>query len=400
MRVAMRQVSKSPPDSQSRLLEGAVAEVIEKASLERKLKLGRPLKVKLGIDPTSPELHLGHAVVLSKLREFQDLGHQAILVIGDFTALIGDPTERNSIRPPLSPDEIEDNLRSYTETAGKIIDLTKARVVRNSQWLNRMNLRELLGYAAQVSLSGLIEREDFRSRMESGGTVSLHEALYALIQAIDSVSLEADVELGAIDQKLNCLIGRELQRKLGLPVQDLLLTKLLIGLDGQKKMSKSLGNYISLTSSPNEMFGKIMSLPDSLIGDYACLAAWLTEEEVNSLPTLPRQAKAVVAKKIVRRFHGLEAAERADEVFEATFKQKKVSPELIQDVELTGSPTLLEAISQIGAMSRSRASRLIAQRGVKVDDKTVDEPHFPLQLDSRSVILQLGKHRFFRLRRR
>lgn len=384
----------------SPLLTWAVEEVIDEASLRRKLDLGRPLKVKLGIDPTTSELHLGHAIVLRKLRQFQDLGHQAILVIGDFTTLIGDPTGRNTERPPLTEEEIEDNLRSYTETAGKIIDLKSAQVVRNSQWLNDLNLKELIGYAAVIPLSSLIEREDFQTRLESGGSVSLRETLYAVIQAIDSVKLDADLELGSIDQKLNCLMGRELQRKLGLPVQDLILTKLLVGTDGKKKMSKSLGNYISLTSSPNEMFGKIMSVPDSLIKNYASLAAWFSDEQVENLPDSPRQAKAEVARRVVGLYHRSELAQAAELAFETTFKHKTVAPELLTEIELTSGLPLVEAVSQIAAVSRSQASRLIAQRGVKVDDKTVDEPHFPLQLDSHSLILQLGKHRFFRLRRR
>ena len=385
---------------QELVLTWAVAEIIDRASLTRRLKGGKKLVVKFGVDPTSAELHLGHAIVLSKLRQFQNLGHLAVLVIGDFTAKIGDPSGVNKTRPVLSQTEIKENMKTYLTQAGMLLDLKKARVVYNSSWLAKMNLTDLLGYAQQISLNTLIEREDFATRLKAKQSVGLHELLYPLTQAIDSVELKADLELGGWDQRLNMLLGRELQKKLGQVPQDIVLARPLLGLDGVKKMSSSLGNYIGLTESADQMFGKVMSIPDSLIVHYGELVALMgiVAEVKRKLKNLhPRDQKALVASKIVELYHGPKAAKAAVQDFNQTFRDKKVADYLAAELLFSRqSISLLDAVAEAAECSNSQAGRLIDQGAINLNGTKMIDPNFEIRLTG-ELILQVGKHTFRKL---
>lgn len=388
-------------DMEQSLFEVGVAEVIEEESLRSRLKDDK-LTIKLGVDPTSGDLHLGHAVVLRKLAEFQQLGHKTILVIGDFTASIGDPAGVNVTRPVLTHQQIEENMKTYMEQASLIIDPKKTEIVYNSSWLAKMNLGNFLGYAQKVTLNNLIEREDFAKRLKSGQMVSLHELLYPLSQAIDSVHLKADVELGGYDQRLNLLLGRELQKKLGQKPQELVMMKLLIGTDGVKKMSSSLGNYIALTDSADEMFGKIMRIADESINDFAELGAWMGSNEVKDLSKIenPRDQKALVAKRIVQLFYGHQAAEISSNSFDETFRDKKVSEHLAQELKFNlGSIGLLQLVKDGAECSASEAMRLIRQGAVSIEGQKKSDPNEKIDLSKESM-LKIGKHTFRRIGRR
>lgn len=384
-------------------LAWAVAELINESSLTRRLNGGKKLIVKLGVDPTSKDLHLGHAIVLRKLRQFQDLGHQAVLVIGDFTARIGDPAGVNKTRPVLSEDEIKDNMKTYLAQAGMILEIKKARVVYNSSWLAKMSLSDLLGYAQQISLNTLIEREDFATRLKAAQSVGLHELLYPLTQAIDSAQLKADVELGGWDQRLNLLLGRELQKKLGQTPQELVLLKPLLGLDGAKKMSSSLGNFIGLTYTSDEMFGKVMSIPDSLIVHYGELAALMGAEAAVKTAfkgLLPRDQKALVASKIVELYHGLPAAKKAVQNFNQTFRDKKVADHLASELLFSQkSISLIHAVAEAAQSSNTQAGRLIDQGAIKLNGTKMSDPNFDIGLTGEQM-LQVGKHSWHKLGRR
>jgi len=380
------------------LLSYGVAEIIEADALQQRLSAKKSLTVKLGVDPTSQDLHLGHAVVLRKLRQFQDLGHQAVLVIGDFTSKIGDPSGRNATRPVLTDEEIATNMATYVEQAKIILDEKKTKIVHNSTWLAKMTLTDLLGYAMQINVNTLLEREDFHGRLKNQQSLGLHELLYPLTQAIDSVELKADVEIGGWDQRLNLLLGRELQKKLGQPPQEVVIVKALIGLDGERKMSKSLGNYIGLTESPDQVFGKVMSIPDKLTDQYAELAALMKAAEIKALPTHPKDRKAVVAKAITALYHGEAEASAAAERFDKTFSQKQGGQDLADAVVLPGFEiALLEAVKQAAQVSGSEAARLIAQRGVKLDGTICEDPDLLIDVTKKSYQLQVGKHRFYEL---
>ncbi|MCR4277843.1 MAG: tyrosine--tRNA ligase [Candidatus Berkelbacteria bacterium] len=389
--------------SKESTLTWAVAEIIEPASLSRRLKGTKKLVVKLGIDPTSRELHLGHAVVLRKLRQFQDLGHQAVLVIGDFTGLIGDPSGVNITRPALSKEQIRDNMVTYMEQAGRIIDLKKVEIVYNSKWLSKISLPEFIDIASKVSLNGLVEREDFAKRLGAGKPVALHELIYAVAMAIDSVELKADIELGGWDQRLNLLLGRELQKKSGQIPQDLVIMRPLIGLDGVRKMSSSLGNYIGLTDSGDQMFGKVMSIPDSLIVHYGELAALMgTESEVKaSLKNIhPREQKVLVASRIVELYHGAPAAKKALKNFNQTFRDKKVADHMASELLFSQkSISLLHAVAQATECSNTQAGRLISQGAIKLNGVKMTDPKLEITLTG-ELILHIGKHAFRKLGRR
>ncbi|MDP3993126.1 MAG: tyrosine--tRNA ligase [bacterium] len=384
-------------------LTWAVAELINETNLSRRLKQSKKLVVKLGVDPTTPDLHLGHAVVLRKLRQFQDLGHQAVLVIGDFTARIGDPAGVNKTRPILSEVEIKDNMETYLTQAGAILELKKARVLYNSSWLAKMNLSDLLGYAQQISLNTLIEREDFATRLAAKQSVGLHELLYPLTQAIDSVRLKTNIELGGWDQRLNLLLGRELQKKVGQAPQELVLMKPLLGLDGAKKMSSSLGNYIGLTDSSDQMFGKVMSIPDSMITHYGELAALMgTEAEVKTAlkKLLPRDQKALVATKIVELYHGAASAKKALTNFNQTFRDKKVADHLASELSFSQkSVSLIHAVAEASQSSNTQANRLITQGAIKLNGTKMTDPSFVIELTGENV-LQVGKRHWHKLGRR
>ena len=384
-------------------LTWAVAEIIEQASLTRRLASGKNLVIKLGIDPTSRELHLGHAVVLRKLRQFQELGHKVVLIIGDFTALIGDPSGVNVTRPALTRAQIQDNMATYMEQAGKIIDLKKTEIVYNSKWLGKITLTTFIDIASKVSLNGLVEREDFAKRLAAGRQVALHELIYAVAMAIDSVELKADIELGGWDQRLNLLLGRELQKKLGQTPQDLVIIKPLLGSDGVRKMSSSLGNYVGLTDSPDQMFGKLMSIPDALIVHYAELAALMgTEAEIKSAlkGVHPREQKALVAGKIVELYHGPIAAKKALENFNQMFRDKKVADHIASELMFSEkSISLLRAVAEAAECSNSQAGRLIEQGAIELNGVRQTDPNFTIELTG-ELLLRVGKHTWRKLGRR
>lgn len=387
------------------LLSKGVEEVIKKESLEKKLGSGKKLRVKYGADPSAPDLHLGHSVCLWKLKEFQDLGHQVVFIIGDFTGLVGDPSGRDKTRPALSKDEIEKNAKTYFEQVGKILDIKKIEIARNSQWFSKMNLVEFLKLASQFTLARIIERDDFSERLKKGIDISFHETIYPLMQAYDSIIVKADVEVGGRDQKFNLLAGRELQKKMGQSEQDLMLFPLLVGTDSKKKMSKSLGNYIGLTESAQEQYGKIMSISDDLILSYFELCVRLSLEEISQIKNdlasqklNPRDAKARLAREIVALYHGKTAAEKAEKEFNRVFKDKKkpsqMPTKIIKDEKINILDLLLELKL---ALSKSEAKRLVEQGGVKIDNQIIKDWKAEIQAKD-GMVIQVGKRKFIELR--
>ena len=380
-------------------------ELLVETELAGKLSRGKPLRVKEGFDPTRPDLHLGHTVQFNKLRQLQDLGHHVIFVIGDFTGMIGDPTGRNVTRPALTREEIEANAKTYTDQAFLILDREKTEVAFNSTWLLPLGADGMIKLAAKYTVARMLERDDFGKRYQSGQPIAIHEFLYPLAQGYDSVALKADIELGGTDQKFNLLVGRELQRHYGQEPQCILTLPLLEGLDGVSKMSKSLDNYIGITESPNEIFGKLMSISDELMWRYYEL---LSFEPIDAVAKLkreclegrnPREAKVALAQEIVARFHSRGAAEHALAEFEARFRQGAL-PEDIRDVALetngAGMP-IAQLAKQAGIVdSTSEALRLIAQRGLKVDGEVVTDKALVIPA-GRTVVVQAGKRKFARI---
>ncbi|MDO8600258.1 MAG: tyrosine--tRNA ligase [bacterium] len=375
-------------------------EIIDQVSLEKKFSSGRKLRVKLGADPTAPDLHLGHALVLRKLCEFQDAGHTAVFIIGDYTAAIGDPSGKTKARPPLLDAEIKKNAKTYFEQVGRIIDLKKAEIHYNSEWFSKMKLAEFLRVVGNFSTNRILDREDFKRRLEQGEEVAHHETLYQIMQAYDSVAVRADVELGGMDQKLNLLAGRELQKKIGYPEQDLVLLPLLIGLDGKHKMSKSLGNYIALTDSADEMVGKIMSIPDSLIFHYAELAAFVPVDELPRWDPKdsknPRDLKLELAERVAGLYHGKEKARRACENFVKLFSKKDLSN--IPSRRLKKKTyTLPELLLEVGfALSKSEARRLIIPGAVEINQQVLKDAYAEIAIASGDII-KVGKRKIFRV---
>ncbi len=380
-------------------------ELLTEAELVDKLKTGRPLRVKAGFDPTAPDLHLGHTVLINKLRQFQDLGHEVVFLIGDFTGMIGDPTGRNVTRKPLTRDEVIENARTYEQQIFKILDPEKTLVMFNSSWMGQMDAAGLIQLAAKHTVARMLERDDFSKRYNGGQPIAIHEFLYPLIQGYDSVAIKADVELGGTDQKFNLLVGRELQRHYGQPPQVVLTMPILEGLDGVQKMSKSLGNYIGINEPPNEMFGKLMSVSDDLMWRYiellsfepvAVIRRWREEVEQGRNP---RDIKVGFAQEIVARFHGPAAAKAALADFEARFRQG-VLPEEMPEVTLStpeGGMPIAQLLKQAGLVpSTSEAFRLIAGGGVKLDGAKVSDKGLVLTKDS-VVVAQVGKRRFARV---
>lgn len=378
------------------------AELLEK--LERSLRTGVPLRVKLGADPSAPDLHLGHTVVLRKLRQFQDFGHQVIFLIGDFTGMIGDPTGRSETRRPLSVEEVQANAETYKRQIFRILDESRTEIRFNSEWLSCMDFAGVIRLAAQYTVARLLERDDFQKRFREGRPIGVHEFLYPLAQGYDSVVLRADVELGGTDQKFNLLVGRELQRAYGLPPQVALITPLLEGTDGIQKMSKSLGNYIGIDEPAREVYGKTMSIPDELIVKYAELVAGVSLEAVEAmkeglkLGTLhPRTAKADVAGKLVALYRGERVAEEAALEFDRMFREKRL-PDEIGLFMVKGGTAAVDIVWLIkesgGTKSLSEARRLIRQGGVSLDGQVVRDERALVPLD-REHLLKVGK-RFFR----
>ncbi len=372
--------------------------------LERSIATGVPLRAKLGLDPSRPDIHIGHAVVLNKLRQFQELGHTVVLIIGDFTAMIGDPTGKSKTRPALTLEETRENGKTYVEQAAKILDMSRTEVLYNSQWLDVMSFRDVITLSAKYTVAQLLERDDFTKRYRSGEPISVHEFLYPLSQAYDSVAVRSDVELGGTDQKFNLLVGREIMKSYGHEPQCILTMPILEGTDGVEKMSKSLDNYIALTDSAKDMFGKTMSIPDTLIARYfryACFAAGddvaRMESELADGTLHPRAAKVQVSGSLVDRYHGEGSGKEALAEFERVFVKKDV-PDVIEEMVLEGTPldivTILTSASM--AQSKSEARRLIQQGGVSIDGTKITDPAVLIDLHA-PVVLRVGKLRFLRI---
>ena len=381
-------------EEQINFLTRGCVDVVSKADLAKKLESGKTLKVKLGCDPTSADLHLGHSVALSLLRRFQDLGHKAVLVIGDFTAAVGDPSGRDSTRPVLPRKKILENAKTYTEQAFKVLDPSKTEIRFNSEWLDPfVTGKDLLQTLQKVTVAQVLERDDFKKRMASGNPISLLEVLYSLFQGQDSVALQADVELGGTDQIFNLLVGRQLQKNHGQEPQVAITVPLLVGLDGVKKMSKSYGNYVGLNDAPNDMFGKLMSIPDELMPMYYEL---LTSENMDEIKAMhPMSAKKKLAGIMVTRFHGEEAAKAALENFEKVFSKKELPTDMPEFKAEDGA--LLSAIifAAGAAQSKNKARGLIEQGAVRLKGEKVPQDG-PLHFEIGDV-LQVGKRHFFKL---
>ncbi len=362
--------------------------------LSKKLKKGKPLRIKYGCDPSAPDLHLGHTIALTKLRELQDAGHTVIFLIGDFTAMIGDPTGRSKTRPTLSAEEVRENSETYQEQVGRVLDTSRVEVRFNSEWMSQMSSADLIRLASHQTVARMLERDDFKKRMAAETSISIHEFLYPLVQAYDSVALEADVEVGGTDQFFNLLLGREIQRAYGQESQIVMTFPLLEGTDGVEKMSKSLGNAIGINEAPEEIYGKTMSIPDSLLPSWIELLAdpsW----ELEVLGDSPRDQKALLAKRLVCRFHTYEAATKAEAHFERVFRQHQ-APEDMPAFELAANTSLLVAVMTAGfAKSKGEARRLLAQGGVKLDDERITDGE--ATLGAGEHVLQAGKRRFAKL---
>lgn len=370
-----------------------------------RLKLGRPLNVKLGIDPTSPDLHLGFMVVLDKLQRFAEAGHQVTWIIGDGTARIGDPSGKNVTRPQLSPEEIEANMTTYRRQAAKVLDLERIVVRYNSEWLDRLTLTDLIKLLSKTTVAQMLERNDFENRYRSGTPISLHEFLYPVAQAYDSIAVKADVELGGSDQLFNLLLGRHYQREYGQPPQICATVPLLVGLDGAKKMSKSLGNYVGIDEPPTEQFGKLMKIGDALIPVYARLAAFRSQADGDRLAAdllagraNPMHEKKRLAEDIVTRYHGATAARDAREYFERTVQRKEVPTGELPEIDAAGCTRVAEILVKAGfAESRRAAERLISGYGVKVDGIVVSDPRAAWSA-SEPAVLSVGSRKFVRVR--
>jgi tyrosyl-tRNA synthetase len=395
-----------PAEEQFRILADGVAEILPedefRTKLERSVRTGRPLRVKLGCDPSRPDLHIGHAVVLEKLRQFQELGHRVIFIIGDFTAMIGDPSGRSKTRPALTLEETQVNARTYLEQVGLLLDVTQAEIRSNSEWLAPLSFADVIRVASHVTVSQMLERNDFHDRFNNEQPIALHEFLYPLAQGIDSVQVRADVELGGTDQRFNFLLARHLQAHAGQEPQAIVLMPLLEGTDGVQKMSKSLGNYIAVLDSPRDMFGKVMSIPDELIVRYYRYATFASAAEAEAMESAlregklhPRDAKALVAERLVARYHGEEAAFAARQEFDRMFRHKQL-PDDIETVTLQLPMPLVDALVAVGIVpSKSEARRLIAQGGVYVNGDRVSD--LAAHLSSGEHIVKVGKRRFVRI---
>lgn len=391
---------KTSKEQAAALARGTV-EVISMAELAAKLALDRPLRIKLGMDPTAPDLHLGHSLTLKKLRDFQQAGHTVIFLVGDFTAMIGDPTGRSETRKPLSREQISQNAETYRSQAFKILDPGRTEVRFNSEWMNEMGVRRLIEIASGLSVARLLERDDFEQRLQNEEPLFLHELLYPLIQGYDSVALEADLEIGGTDQKFNMLVGRELQRQRGQAPQIVMTMQLLEGLDGVRKMSKSLGNYVAITDQPEDMYGKLMSIPDSLMPRYYQLLTDTRAEQVAPIKAgkiHPMEAKKRLAGMIVTEYYDDAAAERAQEYFEAKHQRREV-PRDIQTYRIADELWICELMKQLKfAPSTSEARRLVSQGAVRVDGKTISDVNFRF-VPGEHEVLEVGKRRVARIQR-
>jgi tyrosyl-tRNA synthetase len=400
-----------PIDEQIAYLRKGAAEIIREEDLRAKLEASRrsgtPLRVKLGVDPTAPDLHLGHTVVLRKLKHFQDLGHTAIFLIGDFTAMVGDPTGQSETRPPLTREHVEANAKTYLEQVYKILNREDTEVRYNSEWLGKLSGHDMIHLCAHYRLARMLEREDFRSRLAGNLPISIHELLYPLLQAYDSVALKADVELGATEQKFNLLVGREIQREYGQPSQVALTMPILVGLDGQRKMSKSLGNYVGISEVPSDMFGKLMSLSDEMMWPYFDLVTDRTPEEIVALAgevksgtKHPMDVKMSLAQEIISGFHGAAAGEKAANEFQRVFRDREAPDEAPERKVALGPAKRLTAflVEQGLASSRSEADRLVKQGGVEMDGERISDVKHEMDFTKpRGFLLRAGKKKFLRI---
>ena len=400
-----------PVEEQLAYLKKGAAEIIRedelRAKLEQSAKTGKPLRVYLGVDPTAPDIHLGHTVVLRKLKHFQDLGHTAIFLIGDFSAMIGDPTGQSETRPPLTREQVEANAKTYLDQVYKILDRNKTEVRSNSEWLGKMSSYDVVRLCGHYRLARMLEREDFRSRLEKNQPISIHELLYPLLTALDAVELKADVELGATEQKFNLLVHREIQREYGQAAEVVLTMPILVGLDGERKMSKSFSNYVGITEVPREMFGKLMSISDErmwtyyeLLTDFEPRVIERLREEVRTGALHPMDAKMQLAHTIIAGFHGEEAAKKASDEFRRIFRERQAPEEAPRYGVPRGAPKRLSAllVEWKLADSRSEAERLIKQGGVEIEGQRVDEVKREIDLSKPSeFLLRAGKKKFLRI---
>jgi len=431
----MTETKFRPVEEQLAYLKKGVAEVIPEEELKAKLansvKTGKPLRVYLGVDPTAPDIHLGHTVVLRKLKHFQDMGHTAIFLIGDFSAMIGDPTGQSETRPPLSREQVDVNSKTYLTQVYKILDPEKTEVRYNSEWLGRMSSYDVVRLCGHYRLARMLEREDFRSRLEKNLPIAVHELLYPLLTAYDAVTLRSDVELGATEQKFNILVHREIQREYGLSPQVVLTMPILVGLDGQRKMSKSLGNYVGISEAPGEMFGKMMSIPDELMWSYYELVTDCTPQEIEALKGQvasgrihPMDIKMRLAEEVVGGFHGADAGQKAAENFQRVFRDRKAPAEMEEirmkrvpgGLEIT-FPKIRDDAKQVslalpggivkwskilasfeGIASTSVAERLIKQGGLEINGAIIQDPACKLNVDEpQSYSVRVGKKKFLRI---
>ncbi len=390
------------------LLKHGTIEIFTEAELSEKLgesaKTGRQLRIKLGLDPTSPDIHLGHTVVLRKMRQFQDLGHKAVLIIGDYTARIGDPSGQNTTRPMLSPQQIEANAKTYFEQAGKILDTSKEKleVRHNSEWLARLNLADVLKLASNMTVAQMLERDTFELRYKKGDAIGTHEFLYPLMQGYDSYIVKSDVELGGTDQTFNNLVGRDIQRAYGQPAQVVITMPILVGLDGKEKMSKSKGNYIGVTDEPNDMFGKVMSISDNMMENYFTLLTDLPAEKIaeliNPAKTHPKEAKVLLGKTIVAQFYGDKDAQLAAEQFDKVFAQRQL-PDDMPEIPISPEPIMASKLLVHCKLvpSSSEAKRMIkTQAAVSINGTKIDDPNMEIT-PAEGMVIQVGKRKFAKL---
>lgn len=386
-----------------REIKRGTEEILVEEELVAKLKENRPLRIKLGADPTGADLHLGHTVILNKLRQFQDLGHEVIFLIGDFTATVGDPSGKNTTRPPLTRDDVLAHAKTYTDQVFKILDREKTRIEFNSTWLNELGAAGMIRLASQQTVARMLERDDFKKRYASGQGIAIHEFMYPLLQGYDSVALQSDVELGGTDQKFNLLMGRELQKAEGQKPQSVIMMPLLVGLDGVKKMSKSANNYIGVTDSPNEMFGKIMSITDDLMWNYFELLSFRPLAEISKFradiaaeQVNPRDVKIALAKEIIARFHSDEDAESAHNDFTQRFSKNAIPDEMPEFTFAADEMAIANLLKEAGLVSgTSEAMRMIKQGAVKIDgEKVADTKLVPT---AGVAVYQVGKRKFARI---
>ncbi len=395
-------------DEQLSYIKKGTVDVIRDEDLRKKLeraeKTGKPLRIKLGLDPTAPDIHLGHTVVIRKLKAFQDLGHTVIFLIGDFTGTIGDPSGKNVTRPPLSREQIDANAETYKRQMFKLLDPEKTELRFNGEWMDKFTAADFVKLCARTTVKQILERDDFTKRMADEKPISLHELLYPLVQGYDSVALEADVELGGTDQRFNLLMGRNLQREFGQEPQVIITTPLLEGLDGVNKMSKSLNNYIGIDEPPQEMFGKMMSISDDLMWRYYELLTDLSVSEIENLRSQiengenPRNLKVKLAKLIISDFHSAADATAAEQDFIKRFVQKEIPDEIEEKVVASGTYKLAELLADVGlAASKGEARRLIEQGGVRVNNEKASAPNADILIEGEGILIQVGKRKFLKL---